>query len=248
MILAPVVTIISLLLALGIITPFNRDKAEALADSQASTLAAGTSKLRIDVRSTSGSPLVYTATGAYDYREQRGRFTYNFTRTPGLDHAAAVEARFFQNTLFLDDPRRDRKAPWLLIDLENDAKRAAGTRSAQLDGAVASTSIDDPTAVLAKMAAAGSIRDRGKVRRFGAELHKYSGTLPAPGGSGRTTATAFIDGDDLIRRLELSREGGKDTTAMQFYDYGVDVDVEAPPPGTFEVYADLLDRLEDQGG
>ncbi|HEX8101426.1 MAG TPA: hypothetical protein VF533_02345 [Solirubrobacteraceae bacterium] len=187
-VLAPTVTIISTLLALGVIQPFERGKAEALADSQASTLAAGTAKIRIDVHGRGGD---YTAVGAYDFREGRGRFTYNFTNLPNRAGDAAVEARFFQNAVYVHRPEKPRSARWLLVNLDRDLEdRARLVQAATGDAPtaavdVAEAKVEDPTAVLSRMAAAGAVLDRGESRSLGAELHEYSGTLPAAHGDGK---------------------------------------------------------------
>lgn len=243
-VLAPTVTIISTLLALGVITPFERGKAEALADSQASTLDAGTAKIRIDVGKPSATTVDYTAVGAYDFREGRGRFVYNFTNLQGRERDAAVEARFFQNVVFVHRPTAPRKARWLLInvdrdlDLQEDAEKLRpGTSAPAIK--VAEAKVVDPTTVLQDMAETGAVRDRGESRSLGAKLHKYSGALPAARGDEKVTATAWIDDADLIRRLDLSLAGGGSTTRMVFYDFGVKVDA-APPP------ADQVALLSDE--
>lgn len=242
--LAPVVTIVSTLLALGIITPFG--KGDALADSRARTLEAGTSKLRIDVQTGRERPLRYVATGAFDYREDRGTVRYNLTRIPGLDAAAAAEARFFQNVAFLrvPDPSRPRR-PWMLIDLEEDpaliarAARTGGRRTADL-GAVPAVRVEDPTRILAELDADGDVDDLGTDRELGVELHKYRGTLGSANGRRAVTATAWIDDSDLIRRLELTRDGGSSTTTMSFYDFGAPVDTRPPPDREVVLLADVL--------
>ena len=238
--LAPTVTLISALLALGVITPFN--KGDALADSQSRTLQAGTSKMRIDVRAPADR-VEYTATGAYDYREDRGVFSYNFTKMDNLDGAAAVEARYVQSSVFirLPDPPLPRR-PWLLVDMVDDPKLEASLRGSDAPGELANIpdlQIQDPTAVLAAMDRSGDVEYKGSDRQFGVKLRKYSGRIPAGAGRPPTTATAWLGDDDLIRRLALEAPGGRSTT-MSFYDFGTEVDTSVPPPEEVVVYSESL--------
>ncbi|HEV2756652.1 MAG TPA: hypothetical protein VG318_12860 [Actinomycetota bacterium] len=234
-------TVIPLLLALGVISPIG-DK-DALTESRARTLEAGSSKIRIDV-DAGARTTEYTATGTFDYREDRGTFRYNLTRNPAFEAVAAGEIRFFQNVAFTDmlagSPR-----PWVLIDLEDDPALAANTakecKGGGLDvGPVAEIRIEDPTRVLAALAASAELADLGTDREFGVELHKYRGTLRATGARGRVTATAWIDDDDLVRRIQLAAAGGASTTTMTFYDFGAPVDTAPPPAAEVVPLADIL--------
>jgi hypothetical protein len=238
-ILAPVGTIITLLLALGII-----QKRDPLADSAAKTIEAGTSKVRLDVTIGGTAPVRYTAVGALDFRENRGYYTYNFTRTPGLETAAALDAQVFQNVVFMRVGRRlGSKRPWLLVDL--DQPHPEGEPGSGGGNAFTELQIEDPTQVLDTMDAGGPVEDLGKVRELGVELRRYRGTLPSAGG--RVTATAFIGDGDLVRKLELSSDRGRSRMIMRFYDFGVEVKTEVPPEDQV-VTVDQLPAPDDEFG
>jgi hypothetical protein len=233
-------TVIPLLLALGVISPLGEK--DALAESRARTLEAGSSKIRIDI----GGAMEFTATGVFDYREDRGTFRYNFTKIPGLQAVAAAEVRFFQNVAFMHVPKRFRE-PWLLVDLEadssgllEDARTACGGAASDV-GTVAEIRVEDPTRVLADLAASAELNDLGTDREFGLELHKYQGTLDASDARGRGTVTAWIDDDDLVRRIELAGTEGAGTTTMTFYDFGAPVDTAPPPEDEVVPLKDAVD-------
>ncbi|HWT93237.1 MAG TPA: hypothetical protein VN238_09595, partial [Solirubrobacteraceae bacterium] len=239
---AAAIPVVSILLALGVITPFADEN--ALAASQAKTLEAGTSRMRIDVSTGGAAPLRYTATGTFDFREERGTFLYNLSQMRQFEGGAAVEARFFQNAVYLrlPEPPAPRK-PWLLVDLVEDPPNRQLLR--ERDGAggsplaeVPSVRVEDPTAVLAAMARSGDVEDLGDVRELGLDVRKYRGRL----GGGQTVATAWIGGEDLVRRLQLRDAGRRSTTTMSFYDFGVDVTTEPPPGDDVVVLADVLGR------
>ena len=40
-------------------------------------------------------------------------------------------------------------------------------------------------------------------------------------------ATVFVDGEGLVRRLTLTGDGSR--ISVEFWDFGADVDVQAPP-------------------
>lgn len=234
-------TVIPLLLALGVISPIGDE--EALAESRAKTLEAGTSKMRIDVRA---GAMVYTAIGAFDYREERGTFRYNLTKVPQFETVADAEVRFFQNVAFMHAPKRFAQ-PWVLVDLDEaqeqleaaDKQCAGGGSGAET---VAEIRVVDPTRVLAELGASAELEDLGTDREFGLELHKYRAALGATDDRGRVTATAWIDDDDLVRRIELAGAGGASTTTMTFYDFGAPVETAPPPRDQVVHFEDVVLR------
>lgn len=234
----PVVAIVSLLLALGVISPASAS--EQLAKGADHSLAKGSSALRLAVvADVDGQTVGFTASGSFDYQARRGSLLYNFDQVKGLEREIDVEGRFIDGAAFIQLPA-DAAPPggptWAQVDpagidqLLRDVAEAEIAPAATLELAVLTdVSIADPSGMLRQLAHAGKVEKVGHAEAFGVPTDEYRGTLPVAGGRASVQATAWIDGDGLVRRLELSGgAGGRITTTLELWDYGTRVRVVKP--------------------
>ena len=94
-VITTVVPVVGLLVTLGIVRPFGGETTDALANAAGNTVDAGSSKVTVttEVRPRSGPRATFTGTGAVDYRTNRGRFTYDYSGTPGSESLNALPPR-----------------------------------------------------------------------------------------------------------------------------------------------------------
>jgi hypothetical protein len=242
------------LLALGVIAPAH--SGDALANSVNKTLDAGSSKVAIQVASGRGAKIMrFTAAGAFDYRAGRGRLRYDFSGTPGMESATAIEAVFDNHVAFLHLPagfaaRRER--PWVRADLavtdkllRNAAQAGALPQAAPDFGALTNLDLADPSRTLDDLRHAGAVKKLGSARLYGLDTTQYQGTIRPPhSGRAAVTATVWIGPDELVRRLVLSDAAGRGTVqTIDFSDFGTRVDVEPPRPEMVVDLSELLSQL-----
>jgi len=233
---APVATILTTLLALGVITPFGTE--DALASGARNTQDAATSRLSLTYssRSEGGTPTEFSAAGVFDYRQNRGALTYDFSGTPAYDALTGVEMRFLDRLVFmhfpaevLDGPRR-----WIRVDLDKAeetlavADEAAGGSGSDL-GFLSELELNDPSAILAVLERGRDVKELGEEELFNVPVRVYRATVDA--GGRELTATAWIDDDELIRRLRLTSDEGPEPfeLVMDLSDFGTEAGAEAPP-------------------
>lgn len=249
-----VATAVTTLLALGVISPAH--SGEALANSVDKTLDAGTSNLAIRVASGRGAKATsFTAAGAFDYRAGRGRLRYDFSGTPGMEAATAVEAVFDNHVAYLHLPAglgASRRRPWVRADLavtdkllRNAAQAGALPEAAPDFGALTNVDLADPSRTLDELRHAGAVKKLGSARLYGIDTTRYRGTIrPRRSERAAVIATVWIGPDQLVRRLVLSDAAGHGTVqTIDFSDFGTRVDVEPPSPETVVDLSDVLSNL-----
>jgi len=98
--------------------------------------------------------------------------------------------------------------------------------------------------VLAELRRASTVEELGEETIFGVATKKYRAEID---GDQPYVATAWIDGSNLIRRLEVVAEQGPApfTMTMEFADFGEPVDAQRPPAEDVQELEDLLDQLLD---
>ena len=242
---APIGTIIATLLALNVIQPFGEDAFAAGVDH---TTEAGTAAitLRYESQPESGAPIAFSAAGAFDYRARRGALRYDFSDSEGAGDLRDVEVRFADRDVYL---KLTENGDWIHADLDvareqiADFAEATG-RDAPPAGLASIQELDfnDPSQVLARLQRASTVEELGQETIFGVATRKYRATIK---GEQPFAATAWIDGSDLIRRLEVVAEKGPTpfTMTMEFSDFGKPVDVRPPAREDVQELSDLLSRL-----
>jgi hypothetical protein len=234
---APIATILGLLLAFGVMSPA---KAEDRLAAGVDRLKRTTSEVRLAVRAdVDGETISFTASGAYDYRSRRGWLKYQFAGVPGLETEIDVEGRFIERTAFIQLPANARTegAPaWVQIDpagieklLHDIGDAGIAPAATQELTVLADVSVADPYGVMEQLKAAGEPEKVGEDEPFGVPTEMYRGVLAVPGGR-PLSATAWIDDDDLIRKLALRAGDSSGVVAidLDFGPYGDPVDVVKP--------------------
>jgi hypothetical protein len=242
---APIGTIVATLLALNVIQPFGEDAFAAGVDR---TTEAGTAAiaLRYESRPETGAPIAFSASGAFDYRARRGVLRYDFSDSGGAGALRDVEVRFADRDVYLKLPGA---GDWVHADLDvareqlADYAEATG-RDAPPAGLASIQELDfnDPSQVLARLRSASAVEELGEETVFGVTTKKYRAAIK---GDQPFVASAWIDGSDLIRRLELVADKGPTpfTMTMEFSDFGEPVDVRPPAAEDVQELSDLLERL-----
>jgi hypothetical protein len=236
----PTTAIVSTLLALGVIAPFAEE--DAIAKGLDTTRATSTSlvSIELEVRSPAGgsAPTSFIAQGAFDHETGRGRLSFDFGETAGLEGATNVEAIFAGRIVFLrgDLPGSAIPAdkPWLRIDpvavTERLRKLKALDPSIDLPvdmSFVAKTDFVDPSQALAYLDRSSDLEPVGERTLFGLRTKLYKGGFTQKGG--RFAVRVWIDEDDLIRRLEVTGGPEDITYTVRFRDFNVKVDARPPP-------------------
>jgi hypothetical protein len=232
---APIGTIIATLLALNVIQPFGEDALAAGVDrtSDAATAA-------INVQVTSGD-LAFDAAGDFDYRSQQGLLRYDFSRTPGAEGLSDVEVVYSRGEAYMKLAQGER--PWIHVDLAT-VKQDLADLGAEAQGVPGLGELDfsDPSQALAQLRRATEVEEIGSKTIYSVPTTGYRGVIePEERGAERLTATAWIGGDDLIRRLEL--EGRTLQLTMDFTEFGKPVAVRLPPDRQVQELEDALLQL-----
>ena len=225
-------------------------ESDAVAAAATKTGEAGSSRVAFQLTgNVLGRDVRLRGQGAFDYEAARGRFELDAS---SLLSGAAVEVRAVDSTLYVRVPAGlsffvPSVKPWLALrgersldtfglgELQQDPGellallRASSTRVMKTGTAVVrgvETTRYTATLELTKAleANAGSLGltalEREQLRRAAEELRRQAKQTTVPVG-------VFVGEDGLVRRLTLA-SGGERVT-VDFWDFGADVDVEAPP-------------------
>jgi hypothetical protein len=255
----PTTAIVSKLLALGVISPFGQE--DAIAKGLETTRATSTSLVSIELevrKPASGSgPTSFSAQGAFDHETGRGRLSFDFGGTEGLESASNVEAIFAGRVVYLkgDLPAgaKPSEKPWLRLEPAAVAERLRKLQ--QLDepvdlpvdlSFVGKTDFVDPSQALDYLERSSDLEPVGERTLFGRKTTLYAGGFTEKGG--RFKVRVWIDEDDLIRRLEVT--GGREdiTYTVRFRDFDVKVDAQPPPPGQVIDAMRVLDQISGATG
>lgn len=248
---APIGTIIATLLALNVIQPTGEDALAASVDRFAEAETAAVA-LHVVSEPDGAKATEFDATGEFDYRSGYGRFRYDFSATGGGSELDSVEVRFRRRHAYMR-LGGDRRRPWIHADLATahaqveDYARAAGLGAPPPGlASLAQLDFNDPSQVLSKLRDASEVRELGGQRIYGVAARRYQAVIePREHGSPRLTATAWIDGSELIRRLDLTTDDGRAPfrMTMAFTDFGKAVNVRVPPHVHTKELEDVLAQL-----
>jgi hypothetical protein len=250
--IAPIATIVGMLLALNVISPFGEDAFAAGVDRTTEAASAAVN-IRYEATPENGPAIMFAADGAFDYRAGRGALRYDFSGTEGSDELGDVEVRFAGRQVYL---KLADGSKWIHADLDKAREQVADyAEDAQLDAAPADLAsiqdlgLNDPSQVLAKLRRASAVEELGEETVYGVATKRYRATIePSRKGEQRIVATVSIDGSGLIRRLELvSRDGPSPfTMTMDLTEFGEPVDVRRPAPENVRELEELLDELREK--
>lgn len=247
LVLLPLLVLALVVAACGTRSGFQADPVAAAATK---TGEAGTSRVAFRLSANVlGRDVDLQAQGAFDYEAARGRFQVDAS---SLLAGAAVEVRAVDSTLYVRVPAGlslfvPAMKPWLAVrgeqsldafgleELQQDPGqllallRASSTQVTKTGTAVVrGTETTRYTAHIELTKALEANADdlglteleRAQLRRAAQELRRQAKLTTLPVG-------VFVDGDGLVRRLTFA--SGAERVSVDFWDFGTDVDVQAPP-------------------
>lgn len=228
------------------------DAADTVQAALASTREGGTARVALTADSVVGdTPFEVRGEGLVDLGGQESQLTLTLP-------FGEVEQRTVDGTAYVSVPQQ----PGVFYSVD-----AAALRGSALGGS------SDPTSPLAALEAVGDVEETGEEDVRGEPTTRYEGTVDvadaiagAPeatkellastlGASGleQVPFTAWIDGEGRLRRFtqELVIPAGEQTggqevttsTTLELFDYGVAVDVQAPPAAQVRDGSQLLGQL-----
>ena len=247
LVLVPVAVVLVLVAAAcGSQNALQRD---AVASAAAKTSGAGSSRVAVELTASAfGRDVSVRGQGAFDYERSSGRLELD--ASPLLS-GARVEVRIVDSKLFVRTPAElawvPGVKPWVAVGdgrsfeayglgaLQQDPGqllsllRASSTKVTKTGTAVVRgvettryvAQLELAKALEANADALGlTATELAALRRAMEELRGRSERQTLP-------AVVFVDGDGLVRRLTLRDADG--SVSVDFWDFGADVDVQAPP-------------------
>jgi hypothetical protein len=248
----PITAIVSMLLALGLISPFGGE--DAIAKSLDKTLDASSSEVVIGVRigapAGGGEAISYTGEGTFDHESGSGHLFLDFSRTPGLEAASNVETIMRGGIVYFRGPGGAGDSAggrtWLRVDLAEVAERLARLEEAGEEGAdsvnlSAFSAVDfpDPSAALDFLKRSSDLTETGERTVLGKHTRLFTGTLEQK--SGRLRLSVWIDDDDLVRRVRIAGGPEQLDLTIGFKRFGVPVDARPPQGRNVRDALDVLD-------
>ena len=229
------------------------------------TAAAESAKIATAVRIVEGAGQTrFSGRGAFDFQERSGEMTLRLLEgegAPGESKAVFVDSSAYYR---LPPGTLGGGKSWIRLDLQNVADAGGVDLGPLVQGSQA-----DPSQYLLWLRALGpgvtrigeeEIRSVPTTRyRAAVDLQQLENRAP-PGKKAEWEAyvqtlrdrlglefipvEVWIDGDGLIRRLYheygFTTEGTISTVTTELFDFGVDVNAEAPPPGQVAAIGDLI--------
>jgi hypothetical protein len=248
--------VVALLLAL--VGCGGEDPAARIQAAQQATLDAGSARFAInqDISGGAAGDQNVTSEGALDFEGRRGRILTEVPDT-GLG-AGEVETVFDAETVFLRLPEGSAPTPWVRIDLD-DAEGIPALEQLQQFSS-------DPSQQLSLLSGVdGDVERVSEEQVRGAQATHYRFTIDleraAEAASEDSRAMIseqidalgvtelptdlWLDGEGRIVRqayvLDLAGDAGEASTAIEFFDFGVAVDVQPPPDAEVTDFQDLLE-------
>jgi hypothetical protein len=222
---APIGTIIGMLLALNVIQPFGSGDAFAAGVEKTSATTAAIA-LSFDAGTRS-----FDAKGDVDYTTGWSQFHYDYAG------GEVVDVRQHRRDVYVKLPGLGKRS-WVHADLDTaHDELAAYAKAAGLDAPPADleslTDLDftDPSQALAGLRRATDVKKDGDETIFGIPTHRYDAVVePRDAKSTRLAVTAWIDDNQLIRRLHLQAPGAAAPFAvtLDFLKFGDELDIRAP--------------------
>ena len=257
LILVPVAVALALLAAAcGSQSVLQRD---VVASAAARTADAGSSRVAFEVKASPlGNDVTVRGQGAFDYDASRGRLELDASVLSG----GPIEVRIVDSKLFVRTPAAlawvPGVKPWVAVgdgrsldayglgELQQDPGqllsllRASSTKVTKTGTAVVRGT--ETTRYVAQLELTKALEanadhlgltatERAALRRLAEELRGSSTRQTLP-------VVVFVDDEGLVRRLTLRDADG--SVSVDFWDFGADVDVQAPPAGDVTDASDLL--------
>jgi hypothetical protein len=191
-----------------------------VAQAAAKTVDAGSAQVSM----AASGPGSFTGEG--EFAGDRGRLTMRFEDASELGLAKELEMIFADGALYTSIDAMSEFAPpgvfegknWLKVEIDSSEAGDFADFTALFSG--------DPTRILQELEGAEDFEELGREEVRDVDATRFRGTIEG------ARIDVWIGDDGLVRRFEIleSFEDGETTTlTTEFYDFGVEVDVEAPP-------------------
>jgi LppX_LprAFG lipoprotein len=210
--------------------------------------------------------------GILDFETGAFQFKYDFGQLgiPG-GGASQIEARMVDGVMYMNLGSLGGKnglssvtggKTWLKLDLAKFGAGAGGSGSA---GGLGDA---NPGGVLDSLRGAGDVQKVGTDTLRGVETTHYRATIDPQKALAKAPAAlrekakagldqlkgpfpidVWIDGDGQTRKISMDVDAaaGKVSTTIEYYDFGVDVDVSAPPASDVFDFSSLLGGFKNLG-
>jgi hypothetical protein len=252
----------------------DRTPQEIVFATASETSDAGSSRLAMTIglgeaAAAQGLPSSIEAEGSFDYESRTGLLTMGLPLQPGQP-PVDVEMRLIGNVMYMKFPAEMSAAfggkPWVKIDLQ----AAAEASGADL-GALSSAAAADPTQSLAQLrGVSDDVTEVGEEELRGVKVTHYKLTINVEKaiaetpeaqremvrsqleklGTDTLPAEVWIDDDGRLRKMtqQVTVEGaGTTEVTIELFDFGIDVDVEAPDEVDVVDLTSMLTATTQQG-
>jgi hypothetical protein len=254
--------------------PTGRGAVELIASSADKAADAKTARISGEVTVTAkGETKTLPLDGAVDFGTGAFRFTYDLSHLglPGAT-SAKIEARMIDGAMYMNLGGFEGAAgqglssmtggkSWIKLDLSSLGLGAAGSSGGLSDA--------NPSGTLDLLRGVGDVTTVGTETLRGVSTTHYRATVDpqkavdeAPDAlrgqvgkglgaiSGTIPVDVWIDGDGQARKITISVDAktASVATSMEYYDFGTDVSVQAPPASDTYDFSDMLGRLRQLSG
>jgi hypothetical protein len=255
-------------------TPTGHHAVELIASSADKAAAAKTARIGGEVTvTTQGGTKTLPLDGALDFGSGAFEFTYDLSKLglPGAS-GAKIQARMVDGVMYMNlgdlagsggkglESMTGGKS-WIKLDL--------GSLGLGAPGASGGLSDANPSGTLDLLRGAGDVQKVGTETLRGVETTHYRATIDpqqavdkAPDAlrgrvqqglgaiNGPIPVDVWIDGDGQARKIAMSVDAktGKIATSIEYYDFGTDVSVQAPPASDTFDFSDMLGGLRQLTG
>lgn len=220
----------------------SKDPDTALKAAADRTADAGSVKMDLDVRMSSGSKLA-SGRGAFDFKKNQGRFTLSSSMGFGFDLVFTADKVYSKNPR----PRPGEKA-WTAVDETDQSNVFIGQLRSQLDPRDAMRNFDTMVTDVTKV---GSEKIRGEntthlrgtvdlsdeaIAKASAKMRENLRQSQATFGKDGYPIDVWLDDDGRVRRVQFPMSGGAmamagpTTVTMDLYGYGEDPEIDVPGP------------------
>lgn len=239
-----------------------------IADAAGKTAAAGSARVATEVRvaDPGRGQTRFSGAGAFDFEQRKGEMTLRLVEGEEGAFGGESKAIFANTSVYYQLPpgALGGGKRWIRLDLQNIADASGVDFGPLVQGSQA-----DPSQYLLWLSALGpGVTKIGEEEIRGVPTTRYRAAVDlnllasqAPSGKEAEWSAyvqtlrdrvglefipveVWVDGDGLIRRLYheygFAAEGTSATVTTELFDFGVDVNAKAPPPGQVTALSDLI--------
>lgn len=241
---------------------------ERVAEAPDATLEAGTASFTIDQQITGGSAgdQTISSEGALDFEGQRGRVTTTVPDTGEGAGGIEVETIFDGNLVFLRLPEDIAPTPWVVVDLDDPA----GTPGLEELGQF-STDPSQSFTFLEGIEGEVELIGEEEVNGAPATHYRFTVDLEQAAEAASDEARAYVqqqievlgvtelptdlwldEANRIVRQFYVLDLGtvdapgtaidGEVATTIEYFDFGGDIEVSAPPADQVTDFAELLEQ------